>query len=247
MTLSKALKTMLWINADDVGRTCAETDAALRCVRRGRLTSVSAMVFMDDSERAAELLRDEGIPVGIHVNFTEAFSAPAVPASVSASQSRVRPFLASHKYAMLIYNPFLRKDFRVLYEYQCEEFMRLYQREPMHVDGHEHMHLCTNMLASGLIRQGQRVRRQQSFWPDQGRLLNRTYRGLIDQFLVRQYETVDHFLELAHYVEGSRMVKVAELARTNTVEVMAHPAMPAEYSYLMSDDFGQLLKGLTAR
>src|SRR5437868_14435949 len=40
------------LNADDWGRSGAETDAALRCYKGGRITSVSAMVFMQDSERA---------------------------------------------------------------------------------------------------------------------------------------------------------------------------------------------------
>jgi predicted glycoside hydrolase/deacetylase ChbG (UPF0249 family) len=49
---------MLIINADDWGRSVAETDAALRCYREGRITSVNAMVFMQDSERAARLTKD---------------------------------------------------------------------------------------------------------------------------------------------------------------------------------------------
>ena len=46
---------MLIINADDFGRSVGETNAALECYIAGRITSVSAMVFMADSERAAEL------------------------------------------------------------------------------------------------------------------------------------------------------------------------------------------------
>ena len=45
---------MLIINADDWGRSVAETNAALRCYEEARITSASAMVFMADSERAAE-------------------------------------------------------------------------------------------------------------------------------------------------------------------------------------------------
>ena len=44
---------MLTVNADDWGRSRAETDAALQCHGKKRITSVSAMVFMEDSERAA--------------------------------------------------------------------------------------------------------------------------------------------------------------------------------------------------
>ena len=59
---------MLIINADDWGRAVAETDAALRCYRAGRITSVSAMVFMHDSERAATLAKQEDLDAGLHLN-----------------------------------------------------------------------------------------------------------------------------------------------------------------------------------
>jgi len=61
---------MLIINADDLGRSVVETDAALRCYSAGRITSVSAMVFMSDSERAAELANGNGLDVGLHLNFS---------------------------------------------------------------------------------------------------------------------------------------------------------------------------------
>jgi hypothetical protein len=43
------------------GRSSAKTDAALECYKHGRITSVSAMVFMDDSERAAKHLIGAGV------------------------------------------------------------------------------------------------------------------------------------------------------------------------------------------
>ncbi|TMP94577.1 MAG: ChbG/HpnK family deacetylase [Verrucomicrobia bacterium] len=55
---------MLIINADDWGRSLAETDAALRCYKAGRITSVSAMAFMADSERAAELGKELSLRTG---------------------------------------------------------------------------------------------------------------------------------------------------------------------------------------
>ena len=60
---------MLIINADDWGRSQAETDAALRCYQGGRITSVSAMVFMADSERAAELAKEKRIGRGLASEF----------------------------------------------------------------------------------------------------------------------------------------------------------------------------------
>jgi predicted glycoside hydrolase/deacetylase ChbG (UPF0249 family) len=42
---------MLIVNADDWGGSVAETDAALRCYRERRITSLTTMLFMQDSER----------------------------------------------------------------------------------------------------------------------------------------------------------------------------------------------------
>ena len=62
---------MIIINADDWGRSERETDAALSTYKRGRITSASAMVFMRDSGRAADLAKDAGIDVGLHFNLSE--------------------------------------------------------------------------------------------------------------------------------------------------------------------------------
>jgi predicted glycoside hydrolase/deacetylase ChbG (UPF0249 family) len=55
---------MIIVNADDWGRSPLETDAALACYRDERITSVSAMVFMEDSVRASELAKEAGIDPG---------------------------------------------------------------------------------------------------------------------------------------------------------------------------------------
>jgi predicted glycoside hydrolase/deacetylase ChbG (UPF0249 family) len=61
---------VLIINAR-LGRSVAETDAAFKCYRGGRITCVSAMVFMHDSGRAAELAKANELDVGFHLNFSE--------------------------------------------------------------------------------------------------------------------------------------------------------------------------------
>ena len=79
---------MLIINADDFGRSPAETDAALRCHQEGRITSVSAMVFMEDAERAAELAKENELDVGLHLNFTESFTGRNYPAKLAECHGR---------------------------------------------------------------------------------------------------------------------------------------------------------------
>ena len=44
------------------------------CFKNRRVTSVSAMVFMIDSERAAEISLRNGIDTGLHLNFSQLFN-----------------------------------------------------------------------------------------------------------------------------------------------------------------------------
>lgn len=64
----------LIINADDFGRDCWNTQKILECIAGGSISSVSAMVFMADSERAAATARERGIDSGLHLNLTTPFS-----------------------------------------------------------------------------------------------------------------------------------------------------------------------------
>lgn len=150
---------MLIINADDWGRSAAETDAALSCYKVQRITSASAMVFMADSERAAELAGEAKLDVGLHLNFTEPFTGHGYSQKLQHHHSRIIRFLKANKFSQLLYNPFLRESFAYAYETQAEEFYRLYGKCPSHVDGHHHMHLCANMLLSRAIPAGTKLRR----------------------------------------------------------------------------------------
>ena len=157
---------MLIINADDFGRSVAETDAALQVLPAGRLTSLSAMVFMADSERAAELAKGEKeLDVGLHLNFTERFTGKNKCAKLTDYQNRLAIYLGRNKYSQLFYNPLLRRAFSYSCKAQVEEFTRLFGKPPSHIDGHHHMHLCANLLLSNLIPAGMKIRRNFSFLP----------------------------------------------------------------------------------
>ena len=235
---------MLIINADDFGRSAAETDAALRCYREGRITSVSAMVFMEDSERAAKLAKENELDAGLHLNFSEPFTGENHPKDLDQCHRRIVHYLMGNKYAQLVYNPFLGKEFAFLYEAQTAEFVRLFGREPSHIDGHHHMHLCANMLLSKVIPAGIKMRRNFSFSPGEKSWLNRTYRAFVDRRLAGRYQLADYFFDLTQCIEERKLDRVAALSKSNNVELMTHPVIQAETEFLMSDEFQVILERL---
>jgi len=234
---------MLVINADDWGRSVAETDAVLRCYRAGRITSVSAMVFMADSERAAKLAKDHELDdIGLHLNFSEDFTDARCPESLKQHHRRIVRFLRRNKYALLVYNPSLRRAFACSYHAQMEEFVRLFEKSPLHIDGHHHLHLCANVLLSNMIPAGMKMRRNFSFWSGEKSWLNRAYRALVDRSLARRYRLTDYFFDLTQCIEGKKVNRVAALAESSNVELMAHPILNGEEKYLMSDEFSEILQ-----
>ena len=235
---------MIIINADDWGRTRTETDAALSCYKEGRITSVSAMVFMEDSVRAADVAKDAGIDAGLHLNLSQRFTGGGYTGLQQEHHNRIVHYLTLNKYALLFYNPALRKQFRYVYQAQLEEFLRLYGRPPSHIDGHHHMHLCTNMLLDRVVPNNEKVRRNFSFWPGEKGLLNRMYRRLIDRWLDSRYFVADYLFALSQVLRTNSMMQVSELSKTATVELMTHPVNAEEYDYLMSDDYLAMLSNI---
>jgi predicted glycoside hydrolase/deacetylase ChbG (UPF0249 family) len=233
---------MLIINADDWGGWREATDAALACFQRRRITSVTAMVFMDDSERAAHLAKATGIEAGLHLNFTKDFTGQNRYPKLSEYLARVRRYLAFNKYSGVLYNPLLRREFRYIVQAQLDEFRRLYGGPPSHVDGHQHKHLCSNVLLDDLIPRGQRVRRNFTFFPNEKGLVNRGYRCLLDKWIARKYRVTDFFFSLAESLRANSIARVVELAKEANVELMTHPEKAIERDFLMSDTFLQMLE-----
>ena len=236
---------MLIINADDFGRTRQSTNRIVSCHNQGRVTSTSAMVFMEDSQRAAELAGESNIDVGLHLNFTQKPTQPQTQSSLfCAYHDRIAAFLTRRKYNFLIYNPALRRQFEYVFQLQLEEFERLYSMSPSHIDGHHHMHLCTNMLIKTIIPKRQRVRRNFSFARGEKNLLNRIYRRIIDKGLERKYLIADYFFSLADVVKTDQIKRVLNLAKTAIVELETHPELDEEFEWLMGDAFFQTFSGV---
>jgi predicted glycoside hydrolase/deacetylase ChbG (UPF0249 family) len=232
---------MLIVNADDWGRTRVATDTILSCFSRHRVTSASAMVFMEDSERAARLARFSGLEVGLHINLSERFSASDVPKRLRDCHDPVRRFLKAGKYAPVLYNPFLARKMRSTFDSQYAEFLRLYGRRPSHLDGHQHLHLASNILIQRVLPTGSKVRRSFSFRSGERSAVNRWYRQLVDCCLARRHRLTDYFFALSPNMSLERLRRIFTLAKDKNVELMTHPEIPGEYQVLMSEPFRQAI------
>lgn len=235
---------MLIINADDWGRNRAATDRSLQCLHEGRITAASAMVFMEDSVRAAELALANGLDVGLHLNFTLPFTGIVRDLQLVERHKRIAHFLKPQGFRRIVFHPTLSNDFMYVYRRQVEEYERLYGYPPSRIDGHHHMHICANMLISRIIPHGIRIRRNHSFFSGEKSLSNRCYRAAVDAWLRRRYLCTDYFFRLLPLSPADRIRRIAGLARLSAVELAVHPEMPVEYDFLMSDDFEGCLEGV---
>jgi predicted glycoside hydrolase/deacetylase ChbG (UPF0249 family) len=221
----------LIVNADDWGRDARTTDRILECARCLVLSSVSAMVFMNDSERGAQLALQHGVDTGLHLNFTTPFSATALSRLI-AHQDKISSFLCSSGLARAVFHPGLIASFDYVVKAQLDEFERLYGFPARRLDGHHHMHLCSNVLFQKLLPAGAIVRRNFSFGHGEKGFVNRCYRRWQDRILKRRQRTTEYFFALPPLHE-ERLRRIFVLAARADVEIMTHPANQAEYSFLM--------------
>ena len=236
---------MLIINADDFGRTVEATDNTIRCFESERISSASAMVFMVDSRRAAESAIAAGMETGLHLNLDLPFDGAETSSRLRERQLRIAGhFRGGTWWSQLVYNPFLKKDFDYVFKAQYQEYGRLFGKEPAQIDGHNHRHLCANMLIDHVVPSGLRLRRNFSFEPGEKSLINRTYRRLVDRWLVGRYRCADGFYIIEPIGDVPRLIKIISLALDSHVELMTHPAVAEHYEYLMSARFRDLIAGV---
>ena len=233
-----SLTGILIVNADDWGRDRETTARTMDCILRGAVSSVSAMVYMEDSERAATMARERGIDAGLHLNFTTAFSASNCPPQMVEHQRMVSAYLLRHSLAQAVYNPLLNRSFEYVVNRQLEEFHRLYGEEAARIDGHHHMHLSANVLLGKLLPEGTIVRRNFSFRAGEKNVVNRCYRKIVDRTLAKSHRLVDFFFSLPPLEPVSRLEQIFSLARRCVVELETHPINSDEYRFLTG---GQIL------
>jgi predicted glycoside hydrolase/deacetylase ChbG (UPF0249 family) len=234
----------LIVNADDWGRDRKTTDRTLDCIRAATVSGVSAMVFMDDSERAAEIAREHGVDAGLHLNFTEPFSEKLCPGQLADRHNQVRGYLRRDPRARVFFNFGLRRSFAYLVAAQLDEYRRLYGQDPKRLDGHHHQHLCANVVYADLLPAGTLVRRNFSFVAGEKSWANRLYRKAIDRRLARNHDLVDFLFSITPLEPVSRLQRIFSIARHSLVELETHPAAPEEHRFLTSEAIRPLLSGV---
>jgi predicted glycoside hydrolase/deacetylase ChbG (UPF0249 family) len=227
----------LIVNADDWGRDRETTDRTLDCVACGSVSAVSAMVFMEDSERAAEIALERNIDTGLHLNFTLAFGDFVRASSkLREHQERIAKYLRRHRLAQILFHPQLTRSFEHVVSSQLDEFQRLYGVAPSRLDGHHHMHLCANVVWGNLMPTGTAVRRNFSFQAGEKSFWNRFYRGGVDRRLAQRHRLMDYFFSLPPMAPAQRVEKILSLASKFSVELETHPVKQEEYKFLMAGE-----------
>ena len=95
------------------------------------------MVFMEDSERAAEIARKSGIDAGLHLNLTTPFTAPDCSPALIDQQHRIAEYFRRyHPLARVVYHPGLARAFKNVVTAQIAEYRRIYGTDPARIDGH---------------------------------------------------------------------------------------------------------------
>jgi chitin disaccharide deacetylase len=235
---------LLIVNADDLGLDRGNTDAILECFHSGAISSATALVWMEDSDRAAELASREQLPIGLHLNLIEPFSAVDVPEAVSATQHRVVQRLRQDGIGAQLYHPGWSADFERCISDQLGRFHELYGRPPTHVDGHRHMHLVPNALLARALGSVGRCRRPVNRTPRESPGYKRAARAAWARLVRLRFSTTDWCFSLRSLhpeLGGAGAEERLERASDATVELFVHPGYPDELPLLRSTEWHERL------
>jgi chitin disaccharide deacetylase len=231
---------LLIVNADDLGLDRCNTDAILECFHSGAISSATALVWMEDSCRAAEMARREGIPVGLHLNLIEPFSAADVPEAVAATQRRVVERLRHRGIDTRLFHPGWSADFERCIGDQLARFHELYGHPPTHIDGHQHMHLVPNALLARALGSVGRCRRPVNRRSTESRAHKRAFNAALARLMRPRFVTTEWCFSIRSLhpgLGGSHSDGRLALARDHSVEVMVHPGWEDERAVLLAPDW----------
>lgn len=149
------MRTLI-INADDFG-DAPFTRGILEAHAKGPLTSATVLVNTEGAECAIAKAKTQGLPLGLHLNFTH-----GIPLTDSPSLLKDGRFLERDDLCRALEEGRISSDdITREAEAQFDRFIK-YAGIPTHVDGHHHVHILRpvlDVLAPLLVKMGvQRMR-----------------------------------------------------------------------------------------
>ncbi len=227
---------LLIVNADDFGWNRGATDLTLECFAAGQITSTTALMYMEDSDRAAGLAVERELAVGLHLNLTDPYTADAVPDPVRERQAAACEIFGDGglRLRSWTYDPRIQGLVEATIRDQLERFRTLYGGEPTHVDGHNHVHVCPNPVRAKALS-GFKLRDALWSWPSTRSAMGLA-RAARRELTARRHLGTRYFLDIAelHRLDGGGLGERVGLARNSSVEVMAHPGFDHELEALRS-------------
>jgi predicted glycoside hydrolase/deacetylase ChbG (UPF0249 family) len=202
------------------------------------------MVWMPDSERAAEIARAEGLPIGLHLNLIEPYKGDDVPRRARETQLRVTERFRLDGGRALLYEPRWRDDFERCIADQLSRFEHLYGASPTHVDGHRHSHLALNAVFARSLRPVRRLRRAFTFRRSERPAPKRLGRALLSAAVRTRFDTTRYLFSIRTLhpaLGGTEFEAKLELTRGAAVEVMVHPEEADELRVLRSGEWSRAL------
>ena len=230
---------MLIVNADDYGAAPSATDAILRAWRARAVTCASAMVWMHDSARAARLAREEGLPLGLHLNLTLPFPDEEMGRAVRERQAELTSLFNRETWMSTTRTDPPRDLVREAVRDQLERFRDEYG-ELGHVNGHHHVHVHPTVLDAlpagipvrPILRSVSRADARTS-----GRK-RRSFQRFPTPALALDFE------QLHPALGGTGFGVLGRCADGVAVEVMTHPQRRAELQALLSTEWLDLVARL---
>jgi predicted glycoside hydrolase/deacetylase ChbG (UPF0249 family) len=229
-------RPMLIINADDMGASRSTTDPVLEGFSEGTITSTTAMVWMPDSERAASLAREWGLPVGLHLNLTMPFGDRAAPDAVRERQLALTRCFGPESWRRGEPTSVPAGQIAAAIADQLQRFREQFG-EPTHLDGHHHVHVHPAVLSQ--------LPRSMAIRPP----LQRARGALAQRWRRRRFAGPSACLAFGevHPALGGEGLQLLEPARHEVLEVMVHPAQPTERDALRSPEWQAALATLPLR
>ncbi|EDO47462.1 predicted protein [Nematostella vectensis] len=129
----------LIVNADDFGYCSKRNRGILQAFQKGVVTSISLMVNAESSVQAAELAKEHGLPVGLHLNLSE--GRPLVLGHKTLVDSDGFMKAKEQLQKLLSQGIIDKKEIQQEIKAQLQWFQDHVGRNPTHVDGHQHVHV----------------------------------------------------------------------------------------------------------